>query len=129
MQNPVSDFVATRQDRAGETTDHLLVEVDLHHRLDRVTNVDELEELQERSDAGGLLVVGRFVRPHLLGRDSEARCDVSVAERLEKEDKHLLDRLFDSTSDPSRVEIERLDPLEGFSVRLDKFESNVERDE
>lgn len=129
LQSPVSDSVTARQGRTGETIDHLFVEVDLHHRLDRVTYVDQLEELQERRNAGGLLVVGRLVRPHLLGCDPEARCDVSVAERLKKEDEHLLDGLFDSTSDPSRIEVERLDPLEGFSVRLDELESNVERDE
>lgn len=43
-----------------------LVKVDLDHRLNRIANMDELKELEERRHRLGFLVLGRLVGAHLI---------------------------------------------------------------
>ena len=64
------------------TTDHLLVKVDLDHLLDRVADVDQLEELYQRCHLRPILMVLRSVRSHLRRCLCESGTDVLVAEGL-----------------------------------------------
>ena len=110
-------------------THHLLVKVDLDHRLDCVADVDKLEELEQGRDARRLLVLGRLVGPHLLGGDSKAGGNVPIAERLQKQDEDLFDRLLDATADSTRVKRKRLDALERLAIALNELEGDIERNE
>jgi hypothetical protein len=110
-------------------TNHLLVEVHLDHALDRVSDMDQLKELQQRRHTSRLLMLRRLILPHLLRRDPESRPDMAIAHRLKQHDEDFLDRLLDACAGPAGISLEGLDSLEGVPVGVDERESGVEGDE
>lgn len=118
----------------------LLVKVHLHHLLDRIRDVHELEEVDEGHDvrlfssSSCLLCFGRGLGGRVPASDllrglGKARRDVRLAQHLQKGRCDLLDLRAHAMPVRARVVLERLDALQAVAVHVDQLQRRVEREE
>jgi hypothetical protein len=110
-------------------TYHFLLEIDIDHLLDRISNVNQLEKLYEWSDLVRFSMFLGFVRFHLFDRALERRNDMVLPQDLQQDDKDFFDRVSYFTTISPGVPNERLNPFETVTIGLNQLESDVEREE